>query len=115
MLFPCRAGRRTRNANYRWIREETARVAGERNLPVIDLWTAFLAKAEYYKDATHLTEAGRRRLAQVVADAITVRRKPGARNRAAKDLHIRFDSPATHFQLKTQAGKSYRLDRRLAL
>jgi lysophospholipase L1-like esterase len=56
--------------SYRRIRDETSRIAAERKLGVIDLWSALMPRAEFYADATHLTVPGRRFLATVVADAI---------------------------------------------
>jgi GDSL-like Lipase/Acylhydrolase family len=71
VVLPLPRGGKDEDANYRRIRTETEQVAHEKKLPLIDLWTAFLGKAEYFKDATHLTELGRRHLAEVVATAIT--------------------------------------------
>src|SRR5450432_868879 len=74
VVLPLPRGGKDEDGNYRRIRSETEQVAHEKKLPLIDLWTAFLGKAEYFKDATHLTELGRRHLAEVVAAAITQRK-----------------------------------------
>ena len=71
VVLPLPQGGTDEDANYRRIRDESAQVAREKKLPVIDLWTAFLGHKEYFTDATHLTVAGRRHLAKVVAEAIT--------------------------------------------
>lgn len=71
LALPLPRGPKDDDENYRQIRNETAQVAREKNLPTIDLWTEFLGKAEFYKDATHLTVPGRKHLAAVVARAIT--------------------------------------------
>jgi GDSL-like Lipase/Acylhydrolase family len=71
VVLPLPRGPKDEDANYQRIRNETEQVAREKKLPVIDLWTAFLGKPEYYKDATHLTVPGRHHLAEVVAAAIT--------------------------------------------
>jgi hypothetical protein len=83
MVLPLPRGSSDEDANYRRIRNETERVARERKLPIIDLWTEFLGQHQYYQDATHLTVSGRRQLAQVVATAIT-RWKGGAKQRRRK-------------------------------
>lgn len=82
VVLPLPRGAKDEDANYRRIRSETQQVAHEKKLPLIDLWTAFFGHAEYYKDATHLTELGRRHLAEVVAAAITGW-KAGERNNGA--------------------------------
>lgn len=71
VALPLPRGGLDEDATYRRIHDETAAVARERKLPVIDLWTAFLGHKEYFKDATHLTIPGRHQLAKVVAEAVT--------------------------------------------
>ncbi len=70
VALPIPRGPKDDDENYRRVRVETEQVAQEKKLAVIDLWTAFLGHAEFFKDATHLTVPGRRYLARLVADAI---------------------------------------------
>jgi hypothetical protein len=72
VVLPLPRNGKDEDANYRRIRQETEAVAREKKLWIIDLWTAFLGKSEYYKDATHLTVGGRQHLAEHVATIITV-------------------------------------------
>jgi hypothetical protein len=78
VALPLPRGGLDEDATYRRMRVEMLQVAGERKLPVIDLWTSFLGQTNYFKDATHMTEPGRRQLAKVVKDAITSTPKPGS-------------------------------------
>ncbi len=75
VALPLSRGGTDDDANYRRIHEETDQVARERKLPVIDLWSAFLGRKEYYQDATHLTVAGRQHLAAVIAYAVLAWKK----------------------------------------
>lgn len=78
VALPLPRGGKDEDTTYRRMRVEMQQVAGERNLPVIDLWTSFLGQTNYFKDATHMTEPGRHQLAEVVKDAITSTPKPGS-------------------------------------
>lgn len=70
VALPIPRGPKDEDANYRRIRQETEQVALEKKLPLVDLWTPFLGKPEFYQDATHLTLAGRRELARIVGSAV---------------------------------------------
>jgi hypothetical protein len=50
--------------------EPTRAVATALQLPIVDLWGAFLGKRELYKDSTHLRPDGQQRQAEVVAAAV---------------------------------------------
>lgn len=71
LALPIPRGGKAEDPNYERIRSETELVAREKNLSMIDLWTAFLGKKEFYQDATHLTVPGRQQLAKVIAANIT--------------------------------------------
>lgn len=78
IALPLPRGPTDEDENYRRIRNETRQIATELELPIIDLWSEFLGRGDYYQDATHLTVPGRRHLAEVVAGA--VRRAAEARS-----------------------------------
>ncbi len=73
LALPLPHGDTDNDAGYRRIHTETAQVAREMKLPVIDLWTAFIGHKEYFQDDTHLTVPGRRELARIVAAAVTAK------------------------------------------
>lgn len=70
VVLPLPRGPKDDDENYRRIRDETSHLAEELSLPSIDLWTPFLGQAQLYQDATHLTVTGRKRLAEIVAEAV---------------------------------------------
>jgi hypothetical protein len=76
VALPLPRGGKDEDTTYRRMRVEMLQVAGERKLPVIDLWISFMGQTNYFKDATHMTEPGRHQLAKVVKDAITTAPKP---------------------------------------
>lgn len=70
VALPLPRGPEDDDENYRRIRDETSRLAEKLSLPTIDLWTPFLGQDQLYQDATHLTVPGRKRLAEIVAEAV---------------------------------------------
>lgn len=70
VALPLPRGPKDDDENYHRIRDETSRLAERLSLPTIDLWTPFLGQDQFYQDATHLTVPGRRRLAEIVAEAV---------------------------------------------
>lgn len=76
VALPLPRGPKDEDENYRRIRRETAQVAAENKLTVIDLWTPFLGHPEFYKDGTHLTLPGREQLAKLVAAALITKTPP---------------------------------------
>jgi CubicO group peptidase (beta-lactamase class C family) len=87
LALPLPRGPKDDDENYRRVRDETRRLAGELSLPLIDLWTPFLGQDQFYQDATHLTVPGRRRLAEIVAEAVVKHSSPTAGS-AAEPQHF---------------------------
>ena len=74
LLLPIPPFGRDDKPAYRQIRDATHEIARQTGQPIIDLWTPFLGNARLFKDPTHLTENGRRKLARIVARALRRRR-----------------------------------------
>ena len=74
LLLPIPAGGADNSPAYHQIREATLDVARQTGQPAVNLWTPFLGKAAMFKDPTHLTESGRRKLARIVTRAVRAQR-----------------------------------------
>lgn len=74
LLLPIPPFGRDDKPAYRQIRDATLEVAQQTDQPAVNLWTPFLGQTTLFKDPTHLTENGRRKLARIVAHAVRRRR-----------------------------------------